>query len=386
MPRRADFLLVGGGLASATAAKTLRGEGAEGSILIVCEEKVPPYNRPPLSKQVLRGTIQSERLFILDELESKERRIELLLNSRALSVRPWDKIVATSGAGDIQYGQLLIATGAAPRRLSAPGADLAGLFYLRTLADAEALRTASEHGKRAVVVGGSYLGLEIAATLTRMGVSVTVVDGEPVLFGALEATSVSNHILSHYRERGVTVLLGATVAAFHGEGRIREVVLDSGEALPCDLVAIAAGVDPNVAFLEGSGIDVEDGVRVDQFLRTNQPDIFAAGDVANVLDRVTGSRQRVEHWDSAVKQGRFVAKSMLGSRFSYDEVSYFYCDTLDFSFEFLGAPEGADHIVERGSLTQNSYARVYLKDNAARALFTVGRPLAETKAIEAMIR
>jgi NADPH-dependent 2,4-dienoyl-CoA reductase/sulfur reductase-like enzyme/predicted acylesterase/phospholipase RssA len=386
MPRHADFLLLGGGLASATAAQTLRSEGAEGSILIVCDEAIPPYNRPPLSKQVLHGTMDGARLFILDVAQSARDGIELLINTRARAVRPSDKIVATSREGEIHYGQLLIATGTTPRRLSVPGADLERLYYVRTLADAEALRSAAKPAKRAVVVGGSFLGLEIAAALSQRGLSVTVVDAEPVLFAPMMAPQVSSHILSHYRERGVTVLLGATVARLRGQGYVSEVILDSGATLACDLVAVAVGVEPNIAFLDGSGIGVDNGIVVDQFLRTNEAAVFAAGDVANYLDRVTGSRRRIEHWDSAVKQGRFVAKSMLGSRLAYDEVSYFYCDAFDFGFEFLGVPEGADRIVERGSIADKSYARIYLKDNAAQGLFTIGRPLSETKAIEAMIR
>ena len=385
MRRYVDYLLIGGGLASVTAAEALRDAGATGPILILSDEDVLPYNRPPLSKQMLRGTLARERLFLLDEAECREKGIEVVLASPAIAIDPHKHVVA-SRSGTIQFGQALIATGASAVRARAPGANLRGICHLRTLAEAESLHKAATHAKRAVVLGASFLGLEIAATLTQMGISVTVLDQEPILFGVLKAPPVSAELLHYTRERGVTILLAETIAAFRGDGRVTGVLTESGTELPCDLAVVAIGVAPNVGFLEGSGIAVEDGVVVDQFLRTSQPDIFAAGDVASIIDPISGSRRRIEHWDGAVKQGRLAAKNMLGAHLAYDEVSYFYCRVFDFGFEFLGHPDGSETLIERGSLHERSCALIYLKDDVPKALFAIGRPPAETKAIEALIR
>jgi NTE family protein len=381
-----DYLLIGGGLASVTAAEALRDAGATGSILILSDEDVLPYSKPPLSKQLLRGSLARDKLFLLDQQQCQEKGIEVLLGSPVVALHPHKHVALTARAEEIQFGRALIATGASAVRPQAPGADLEGIFHLRTLADADGIRQAATHAKRAVVVGASFLGLEVAATLTQMGIAVTLVDQETVLLGALKAPKVSDQILQHVREHEVTTLLGEAIAAFHGDGHVTGVLTQSGAEVPCDLVVAAIGVAPNTGFLAGSGIAVEDGVLVDEFLRSNQPDIFAAGDVANIIDPISGSRRRIEHWDSAVKQGRLAAKNMLGAHLAYDEVSYFYCRIFDFGFEFLGQPDGSETLVERGSLNERSCALIYVKEDVPKALFAIGRPVAETKAIEALIR
>jgi len=386
MLRHVDYLLIGGGLASATAAEALRDGGANGSVLILGNEDVLPYNRPPLSKQLLRGTLRRESVLLLDERKCLEKGIEVLLGCSALAIDPQRHLVATSRAGDIQYGQALIATGASAVRMKAPGNSLAGIHRLRTLPDAEGIRNTAAHAKRAVVVGASFLGLEVATSLTQMQIAVTVVEQEPALLGAIKAPNISGEILRYLRECGVSVVLGDTVESFHGDQRITSVITRSGAILPCDLVVVAIGVVPNVGFLKGGSIAIKNGVVVDQFLRTSQPDIFAAGDVASVWDPFSGSHRRVEHWDSAVKQGRLAARNMLGARLAYDEVSYFYCQIFDFGFEFLGTPGSTETLVERGSLQARSYALIYLQGDVPKALFAIGRPAAETKSIEALIR
>jgi NTE family protein len=386
MPRHVDFLLIGGGLASATATETLRDAGAKGSVLILCEESVAPYNRPPLSKQALRGTLAEEKLTLLNERDRREEGIELLLACPAVALDAERRLVRTLAAGEISFGQALIATGTRAIRLQVPGAELANVHYLRTLNDARAVRASAAGAQRAVVVGASFVGLEVAATLTRMGIAVTVIEQEEVLFATLKAAKVSAAILGLFRERGVTVLLGDRVAAFSGAGRVASVTTLSGKEFACDFAVIAIGVEPNVGFLAGSGIEVEDGVLVDRFLATSRSGIYAAGDVANILDPIAGRRRRIEHWDNAVKQGRLAARNMLDQHLAYDEVSYFYVRVFDFGFEFLGAPDGTETPFERGALEERSYALIYARDDVPKALFTIGRPAVETRAIEAMIR
>lgn len=386
MPRKVEFLLIGGGLASATAAETLRDEGAAGSILILSAEKELPYNRPPLSTEFLLGDQSKAQLSILSADYYRDHAIELALGTRATAVDPENRVVQTDRAGAIEYDRLLIATGATPCRLDVPGADLAGIHSLRTLGDAEAIKAAIATAKRTVVVGGSFLGMELAASLAKSGIPVTMIVDEEMLLAKLEAPHVSEFFQRYYRARGVELVLGDAVTGFGGSGRVDHVLTASGKALPCDTVFLCIGVAPETAFLKGSGIAVEDGVVVDRYLQSNQQHVFAAGDVCNFFDPVFNLHRRIEHWDNAVKQGRLAAKNMLDQGLPYDEVSYFFCDVFDLSFDFFGLPEGVTERIERGSLKRKSFALFYLKDAVPRALFTLGRPAQETKATEALIR
>ena len=386
MAGHADFLLVGGGLASATAAETLRQEGAEGSILILSAEQSLPYQRPPLSTQFLLGTQSEERLPVLSETFYREHAVNVMLGTRACALDAKNQVVQTDRAGEIHYGKLLVATGAIPCRLDVPGSTLPGIFYLRTLADAQDIRRAAETAKRAVVVGGSFIGMELAASLTQRAIHVTLVAMEDVLLAKLGSPFVSKFFRDYYAAHDVEIILGDAVTGFCGERHIEGSVTQSCRKLPCDLVVVGIGVMPDVAFLRGSGIEIDDGVVVDRFLQTNQPHIFAAGDVANFFHPVFNLRRRVEHWDNAVKQGRLAAKNMLGQRLAYDEVSYLFCDVFDLSFDFVGFAEDANEQVARGSLSNGSFALFYLKDNVPRALFSLGRPAQETKATETLIR
>jgi len=386
MTTKVDFLLVGGGLASATAAETLRLEGADGSIAILSAEEYPPYQRPPLSTQFLLGTQTEDRLSIFDDSFYHEHSIDAVLGARAAHLDANHHVIRTDRAGEFQFRKLLIATGAAPIRLQSPGSTLSGIHYLRTLTDALNIRCSAETARRAVVVGGSFLAIELAASLSARGIHVTLVAMEEILLDKLQSRCISDFFNQYYRQHGVEIVVGDEVIGFLGEGRIEGVRTRSGKILPCDLALVATGVAPEVGFLQGSGIEVNDGIVVDRYLQTNLPDIFAAGDVANFFDPVFNVRRRIEHWDNAIKQGRLAAKNMLGQRSPYDEVSYFFCDVFDITFDFFGYPEIADKKIARGSLDDRSFALFYLKEEVPRALFSLGRPAQETKAVEALIR
>src|SRR5690242_13372970 len=386
MTRYADFLLVGGGLASATAAETLRTEGAGGSIIMLAAEPYLPYQRPPLSTQFLLEK-SYERLPILDEAFYREHAIEVLLNTRASGLDCGNQIVQTDRAGDIHYGKLLIATGTSPIHLNVPGARLDGIHYLRTLDDAKHIKEAAVARKRAIVIGGSFLGAEIAASFAALGLRVTLLAMEDVMLEKLKSPVVSEFFGRYYREHGVEVIVGEEVMSFFGKDSVQGLTTRSGRTFRCDLVAVAIGVAPETAFLHGADIAVDNGVIVDCFLQASQPNVFAAGDVANFFDPVFNCRRRIEHWDNAIKQGRLAARNMLGQRQGYDEVSYFFCDVFNLSFDFFGVAESADEEVGRGSLREGgSFALFYLEDDVPRALFTLGRPAEETKAVEALIR
>ncbi len=385
MIREVDFLLVGGGPASAIAAETLRAEGAKGSIVMIAAEHALPYFRPSLSKQFLLGQQGRDRLDIFPAAEYQRQQIEVLKGVRALALDPGDRILHTDFAGTIRYGKLLIATGSRPRRLEVPGADLAGSYCLRTVADAEAIRGAAKRAKHAVVVGGNFIGMELASSLSRIGLAVTLIVRARTLFDMLPAPAISEFFLKYFQRCGVEVLLEDAVCEFQGEDRVERVATLSGRSIPCDLAALGIGVDPETEFLHGSGVTVEDGIHVDHYMQTNQPHVFAAGDVASFIDPVFEIRRRIEHWDNAVKQGRLAAKNMLGQRQPHEGISYFFSDVFDFTFEFFGSTEGIDELIERGSPEEKSFALFCLKDNVPRAIFSVGRPAVETKAAESLI-
>ena len=384
--RSADFVLLGGGLASATAAETLREQGEEGSILIVSREPLPPYNRPPLSKRYLLGEIAAEDLHVLSTERYRELAVDLLLETSATSIEPKSHVVATDRGGDIRYRKLLIATGGAANRLAVPGTDLDGIFCLRTVSDADALKTAARKAKRAVAVGGSFIGMEVAATLSELGLAVTIIDQEQRLFARLNAPEVSAFLSDLYRRRNVDIRLSQAVVSFEGEGRIRRVVTDRGAPIDCDLVVLGVGVTPAAGFFDGSSIARGDGILVNQQLQSSDPDIYAAGDVASVYDPVVGRHCRVEHWDSAIKQGRIAARNMLGQHRIYDELSYFFFDVFDLTFEVLQPNVETTEKLARGDLAERSYALFYLKDDIPRGLLSMGRPPQETRATEALIR
>ncbi len=386
--REANYLLVGGGLASVTAAATLRTEGAAGSILILSAEDIAPYHRPPLSKQFLLGSGDEASLYLQPESFYRDKAIGLALNTPVAAVNPGRRTVTTAQGEEIGYGQLLIATGSRPKPLLAPGADLKGVHYLRSRNDCEAIRrTVAAGAKNAVVIGGGFLGMEIAMSLIALGMHVTVVEVRDRVLPDLESSAVSEYFQRHAEEQGASFLLSDAPTALHGDDHVREVQTRSGQRLPCDLAVISIGVLPNTEFLEGSGVALDQGlIVVDELLRTSAPDVFAAGDPTSFYDPVFARRRHIEHWDNAVKQGRLAAKNMLGRRMRYDEVSYFYCDVGDISFSVLGAPEEGDERIRRGSIKEKSLALFYLKDDVPRALFSVGRPPEETRTTEGLIR
>lgn len=385
-PRNVDFLLIGGGVASAVAAETLRAEGAAGSILILCQEALPPYHRPPLSKRMLREDGE-DQIFIHPESFYRDKAIDLQLGATAISIDTDTHVVTTEAGENIHYGKLLIATGAMPKRLSIPGADLSGVHTLRTKADAEAIRRDAGEARRAVVLGGSFLGMETAVTLADLGLDVVIVECGPRLLPYIDSAELSAHFQTYAEAHGIEILLNDTADAFCGAGRVRETETASGRRLPCDLVIVSIGVEPATEFLRGSNIALEDGrIVVDALLKTSAPDVFAAGDVAAFYDPVFGRRRHIEHWDNAVKQGRLAARNMIGRRLPYDEVSYFFCEIGDLGFNMLGWPAGAPQRIDRGAIENRSFAKFYLKGDVPRALFSIGRPVDETRRIESMIR
>lgn len=385
MKKSADFLLIGGGLASATAAETLRKEGADGKIVIISAENSLPYHRPPLSKQFLLGRQKKENLFVHIESYYRDQKIDLILATKALAVAPERKIVKTDHAGEFHFDKLLIATGCSPKKLDVPGASLPGIYYLRTIADAEALMQAMEGAKRGVVVGGSFIGMELASSFTKKGIEVTIITMKDILYDKLCSPEVSEFFAEYYKANVVEVIFGEKIREFKGTGKVKSVITSTGRAFPCDFVAIGVGVTPEMDFLRGTGIREGDGIVVNEYFQTNKPDIYAAGDVANFFDPVFRRFRRIEHWDNAIKQGQIAARNMMGQKQTYRTVSYFFSDVFDLSFDFLGDTIDVNERILRGSIKEKSFSVLYLKDSVLDAMFFLGRPPTEAKAAESLI-
>lgn len=385
MTKHFDFVVVGGGLAGATAVETLRTEGAEGSILLLAAEPHLPYHRPPLSKTALTAEQALPPKQVLSKARYRELAVELLLDTPVSAIDPTQKLVRTKPGADIHYERLLIATGASARRLALPGAALPGVFYLRSLDDAEAIRARVQDARRAVVIGGSFIGLEVAASLRQTGMEVTLLERGDLL-GKLHMPGISAFFHRGFDQHGVEIIVGDSPTAFRGEIAVEAVEMQSGRTIACDMVVIGIGVAPETGFLQGSGIALDNGIVVDRFLQSSQPGVFAAGDVANFFDPIFCRQRRVEHWDNAIRQGRTAARNMLGQRVPYNEVTYFYSEMFDLSFNMLGYAEARDERIERGSLQSKSFASFYLRDDVPRALFSFGRPTQETKVTELLIK
>lgn len=336
------IVIVGAGLAGATAAQTLRDEGFEGTITLVGAEKHYPYIRPPLSKDFLAGREDEQSLLPYTPGDYADKRIDLLLGESVESIDPAAGLVVLAGGGVLEYGQLLLATGASPRTLPAPGATLPGVYYLRTLEDSKRLREALGHSgdeppRRVILAGSGWIGMEVAATARTLGAEVTVLGREKVPLQGVIGPELGTIFMQRQQEAGVYFHTETTVAGItEANGRAAGVITDTGQEFPADLIVAAVGVIPNIALAEAAGLTIENGILTDQSLRTSDPNIFAAGDVANAYHPVTGRHQRSEHWANAINSGKVAARAMLGQTAALDNIPYFYTDQFDLGMEYSG--------------------------------------------------
>jgi 3-phenylpropionate/trans-cinnamate dioxygenase ferredoxin reductase subunit len=381
--RKVDFLLVGGGVASAAAARTLREEGADGSVLLVGREIDPPYHRPPASKGYLTGSESREDAFVHAPSWYADNDVELLTRTSVLELDTQARVAKLSTKEQVEYGQALVATGAMVRRLAVDGVQLDGLHYLRALGNADAIRTDTEQAENVVLVGGSYIGCEVAASLTALGRRCTIVMLESVTLERAFGAQAGRFFHELLVERGVRIVAGDEVDRFEGEGdgdappRVRRVVTKAGVELPADAVVLGVGAQPDVMLARKSGLTLGDlgGVRVDDRLRTSAPGVFAAGDIAEYDSVVHGRVMRIEHEDVAEQQGRTAALNMLGADRPHDAVPYFFSDLSDWvSLEYLGPAHEWDQEVVRGAPEDGTFSRWYMQQGRLAAMLSVGRP------------
>ena len=364
----AAYVIVGAGLAGASAAIALREHSPDAAVTVIGAEDEPPYERPPLSKAYLRGTVPFAKSLVRPVEYYAEHRIETRFGSRVTRIDPAKRVVHLEGEAHVSFDSLLIATGARNRTASIPGGDLEGIYSLRTLQDADRIRREMQPGRRAVVVGMGFIGSEVAASLRHEGVEVVAIDpARTPLFRTL-GEHVGQKLADLHRSYGVRTVFEDTVAAFEGAGRVDCVVTRAGQRMPCDFVVLGIGVEPVVDLLEGSGIGVENGVVVDEYCHTSVSGIYAAGDVTNHYHPVFARHIRVEHWQNALKQGAVAARNMLGERVSYDEIPWFWSDQYDVKLQYAGYHTTWDDLVVRGQLDAGSYAAFYMNDGRIDAV------------------
>jgi 3-phenylpropionate/trans-cinnamate dioxygenase ferredoxin reductase subunit len=375
--RNVEYLLIGGGLAAANCARWLRRSGADGAILLVGREPELPYDRPPLSKGYLRGTEARDDALFQPADWYAEQRIEVLTRISAMKLDLAQRTVKLSNKEEIGFGQALVATGANVRRLNVPGAELEGIHFLRTFGNSDAIRQDAA-GKRVVLIGGSYIASEVAASLAELGSDCTMVMMEPLAlsrtFGAEAARFFHDLLAGH----GIEIFGEEELDHFEGaDGRVTTVVTKSGRALPADAVVIGAGVTPDVMLARGAGLELGEtgGIRVDARLQSSVPGVYAAGDVAEYESVVHGGRRiRVEHWDVAFNHGKTAALNMLGQNVAHDVVPYFFSDLSDWAaIEYVGPAYEWDREVIRGSLQEGKFTVFYLQAGRVAGALTVGR-------------
>ncbi|HUY05957.1 MAG TPA: FAD-dependent oxidoreductase [Acidimicrobiales bacterium] len=356
------FIIVGASLAGAKAAEALRDEGFEGAIVLVGEEPVRPYERPPLSKDYLQGKTEVGKIFVHEERFYVDHDIDLRLSSSAKKIDVAGREVVLGSGERLHYDSLLIATGSQPRRISVPGAHLNGVHYLRTLADSDQLRTAINGAKRVVVIGAGWIGCEVAASARELGIEVAMVEVGGLPLEHVLGPELGRFYRDIHAEHGVDLHFGIGVESIRGSDSAEAVRLVDGTLVEGDVIVVGVGVMPCVELAEASGLALDNGIVTDQYLATSSPDIYAAGDVANAWHPLFDRHIRLEHWSAALNQGPVAARNMLGMPTPYDRVPYFFSDQYDIGMEYAGFAPDWDEIVFRGDPASRKFIAFWLKD------------------------
>jgi len=372
---QSKFVILGGGMVAGYAAKQLVELGLpKGELAILSADNAIPYERPPLSKSFLAGKDSEDAIKINPEEFYKEHGIELRLECEVGTLDVKRKRLILKNKDEFGFHKLVIATGARPRILNIPGSRLQNLFYLRSLNDSKRIRNASAKAKRAIVIGGGFIGMEVAAVFAQNGIEVTMVLNDDRVFKRLFSPEMSSFFESYYAARGVRLITSMSVTELRGDEVLSSAVLKDGRTVQCDLVVAGIGVQPVIEVVTNSGLDLGDGIIVNEYLQTSHPDVFAAGDVVNYQDVLFSKRRRVEHWDNAVFQGQYCARSLMGDRTPFRHVPYFFSDVFYLSYEYWGDSSGAEQVIHRGDVSSNSFSVWWLHQQRVVAAFTMNRP------------
>jgi NADPH-dependent 2,4-dienoyl-CoA reductase/sulfur reductase-like enzyme len=368
------YMILGGGMVAGYAAKESASRGlGSGELTIISAEDTLPYERPPLSKGFLSGKDTVDGILI-NKLEWYEKQgIDIKLRTTIDKIDLKKRRLYADSGEVFEFEALLIATGASARKLDCPGNDLPNVFYLRSLADSRKIREKAASFKQAVVIGGGFIGMEVASVLSQKNIDTSLILREDRVWGRVFTRAMSEFFERYYLSRGVKLLKNESVASLQGGDRI-DVLLLSGRKISCDMVVAGVGAAPVTDLFAKSGLAIENGIAVNEYLETNQSRISAAGDVANYVDKVFGKRRRVEHWDNAVSQGQHWASMIFGERRPFLHVPYFFSDIFDLSFELWGDSEGATQTIARGDLNSSSFSIWWLKRDCLIAAFVMNRP------------
>lgn len=369
-------IIIGAGQAGAQAAASLRQARFGGEITMFGAETEPPYQRPPLSKAYLQGELAAERLFLRPASFYEQQKIDLRLGERIAKIDRAAKVVFTERSESLAYDSLLLATGAPPRRLDCPGADLKGVHYLRTIADSAALKPAFTSGGRLVIVGAGYIGLEVAASARKAGLDVTVLEMADRVLARVAGKEISSFYETTHRDHGVDLRLRVTLEGFEGDRQVRSVILDTGEKIPCTAVLVGVGARPSTRLAEEAGLTLANGVWTDDHARTSDPAIYAAGDCASHPSPIYGRRMRLESVPNAIEQAKVAAANMAGGDVVYDAVPWFWSDQYDVKLQTVGVSEGADRTVVRGDPDAPKFSVWYLQNGRLLAVDAINDPAA----------
>jgi NADPH-dependent 2,4-dienoyl-CoA reductase/sulfur reductase-like enzyme len=365
--------IVGGGLTAGRVVQSYRQAGGEDPITLLSADSWPPYHRPPLSKGFLRGESEAGAALVEPAEWYGEHGVDLRLETLVEGVDLDARTLRLEGGGTVRWTRLVLASGSRPRHLDVPGADLPGVHVYRTIADAQAVRDAAEQARRALVIGGGFIGMETTASLRSRGLDVTQVDLAPRLFAALGVPEVSASLERLYRERGVEVVLEDAVAEFRGDGALAGAVTRDGREIEAELAIVGIGIVPWTDYLEGSGIALDDGVVVNERFETSAPGVWAAGDVVRFHDPIFGHARRIEHWSNANHQGTQLGKLLAGEDAPYDHVASFFTEVFGTKLGVLGDPDGGfDEVVVRGSLDEGRVLAFYLRGDRLVAALVSG--------------
>ncbi len=369
------YIILGGGMVAGYAAKELAGHGLKsGELAIISADTALPYERPPLSKGFLAGKDDETSILINSADWYPEHGIEVRVDTVIERIDPNKKLLRSNSGEEFECQHLLLATGARARKLDVDGNNLRNVFYLRSLKDSETIRSESASAKEAVIIGGGFIGMEVASVLTQKGIQATLVIREDRVWSRVFTPPMSAFFEQYYTARGVRIVKEARVASLEGKGAVQAVLFGDGKKISCDVVVVGVGAVPVTEPVEQSGVTVENGIVVNEYLEAERAGIYAAGDVANYPDKIFGKRRRVEHWDNAVSQGQHWARVVLGEKEPFVHVPYFFSDVFDLSYELWGDPEGANETVVRGDSNTSSFSVWWLKDNRVMAAFVMNRP------------
>jgi len=380
------YLVIGGGVAGHQAAKQIRLLAPEAAITLVGQESHVPYDRPPLSKEFLRGDKPRNELFYDPASWYAAQRIDTLLGTSVQHLHLPEKTARLSNGRVLEFEKALIATGGRPIRLPIPGAELPGIHYLRTVDDADAILAHVSAGARAVIIGAGFIGLEIAASLTQLGVHATVIESQSHIWPRFADRVLAETMQRYCTEKGVVFRTDETVRHIERHHDRMAVSLRSGLTLPCHFVVIAVGIAPNIDLARDAGLSVTNGIVVDEYMQTSHPDIYAAGDIVDYLDPIFEKRRRVEHWGQAEYTGQLAGKNMAGGREAYDLVTYVWSDIFDLHLEFAGDESEHDEIVLRGKLESLKFTQLYLKNHRLRAYFSINAGAKDFQPMQQLIR